>query len=209
MWALAGMWLAASVLVLGPVYGEADTLLLQKTSQIQAGFLPADQVDSQRNTLPDALYDNVVYRNWLRGEFGDPNSPQAKQYGQELLDDQAWTKSDVNSADDQNKVTAKQNDYKLLPDKLGSAAGFFQGTEGSRTGDGFLALFQGVAYSLFQLFAKASVLLAQVLLRVLLLAAPLIGLAAMVLPDLLPKVSGKGRRRGAVQRAAAVRAGRY
>src|SRR5882757_4384208 len=177
MWALAGMWLAASVLVLGPVYGQVDSLLLQKTSQIQAGFLPADQVDAQRNTLPDSLYNNVVYRNWLRGEFGDPTAPQAQQFGPELLNDQAWTKQDVNSADDQAKVTAKQNDYKALPGKLGSAAGFFQGSEGSRTGDGFLALFQGFAYSLFQLFAKAAVLLAQVLLRVLLL------------PALLPKVA--------------------
>ncbi|HEX4724552.1 MAG TPA: hypothetical protein VH333_18680 [Pseudonocardiaceae bacterium] len=195
MWALAGMWLAASVLVLGPVYGEVDSMLLQKTSQIQAGFLPADQVGSQRDTLPDALYDNVVYRNWLRGEFGDPTVPQATQFGPELLDDQAWTKADSGSADDTNKVTAKQNDYKTLPDKLGSAAGFFEGSEGSRTGDGFLAMFQAFAYSLFQLFAKASVLLAQVLLRVLLLAAPVIGLAAMVLPDLLPRV---GRAAGAV-----------
>jgi hypothetical protein len=189
MWALAGMWLAASVLVLGPVYGQMDTLLLQKTSQIQAGFVPASQLDSQRNTLPDELYDNVINRNWLRGEFGDPNSPQAKKFGAELLNDQAWQKTDVNSADDQAKVTAKQNDYKALPGKLGSAAGFFEGSEGSRTGDGFLALFQSLAYALFQLFAKASVLLAQVLLRVLLLAAPLIGLAAMVLPDLLPRVA--------------------
>jgi hypothetical protein len=188
MWALAGMWLAASVLVIGPVYGEVDTFLLQKTSEIQAGFLPASQVDAQRNALPDELYDNVIYQNWLRGEFGDPASPQAKKFGGELLNDQAWAKSDVNSANDQSKVTAKQNDYKALPGKLGSSAGFFQGTEGSRTGDGFLALFQGLAYSLFQLFAKASVLLAQILLRVLLLAAPLIGLAAMVLPDLLPRV---------------------
>jgi hypothetical protein len=170
-------------------------VLLQKTSEIQAGFLPADQVDSQRNTLPDALYDNVIYQNWLRGEFGDPTSPQAKKFGAELLNDQAWAKSDVNSADDQAKVTAKQNDYKALPNKLGSAAGFFEGSEGSRTGDGFLALFQGIAYSLFQLFAKASVLLAQVLLRVLLLAAPLIGLAAMILPELLPRV---GKAAGAV-----------
>jgi hypothetical protein len=195
MWALAGMWLAASVLVLGPIYGEVDTLLLQKTSQIQAGFVPASQVQSQRNTLPDSLYDNVVYRNWLRGEFGDPNSPQAKQFGHELLNDQAWAKTDVNSANDQAKVTAKQNDFKALPNKLGSSAGFFEGTEGSRTGDGFLALFQGFAYALFQLFAKASVLLAQVLLRVLLLAAPVIGLAAMILPDLLPRV---GKAVGAV-----------
>ena len=195
MWALAGMWLGASVLVLGPLYGEVDTLLLQKTSEVQAGFLPADKVDAQRNTLPDALYDNVIYRNWLRGEFGDPDSPQAKKFGAELLNDQAWAKTDIGAADDQAKVTAKQNDYKSLPGKLGSAAGFFEGTEGSRTGDGFLALFQGLAYALFQLFAKASVLLAQVLLRVLLLAAPLIGLAAMVLPDLLPRV---GKAAGAV-----------
>ncbi|HEX3790723.1 MAG TPA: hypothetical protein VHW44_22875 [Pseudonocardiaceae bacterium] len=195
MWALAGMWLAASVLVLGPVYGEVDSLLLQKTSQIQAGFLPSDQVDAQRNALPDSLYDNVVYNNWLRGEFGDPTSPQAKQYGPELLDDQAWTKLAAGSADDQAAVTAKQNDFKSLPAKLGSAAGFFEGSEGSRTGDGFLALLEGIAYSLFQLFAKASVLLAQVLIRILMLAAPLIGLAAMVLPELLPRV---GKAAGAV-----------
>jgi hypothetical protein len=189
MWGLAGMWLAASVLALAPIYSEVDTLLLQKTSELQAGFLSSDQVDAQRNALPDALYDNVVYRNWLRGEFGDPDSPQAKQYGPELLSDQAWSKADAGSADDQSKVTAKQNDYTALPDKLGSAAGFFEGSAGSRTGDGFLAMFQGFAYALFQLFAKAAVLLAQVLLRVLLLAAPLIGLAAMLLPELLPRVA--------------------
>lgn len=189
MWALAGMWLAASVLALGPVYSEVDNLLLQKTSEIQAGFLPDNQVDAQRNVLPDSLYDNVIYSNWTRGEFGDPNSPQAKQYGPELLSDQAWTKGQLASANDQAQVTAKQNDFMSLPNKLGSAAGFFEGSEGSRTGDGFLAMFQGIAYSLFQLFAKAAVLLAQVLLRVLMLAAPLIGLAAMVVPEVLPRVA--------------------
>ena len=55
MWAIAGMWLAASVLALGPVYSEVDSVLLQKTSEIQAGFLPDDQVDAQRNVLPDSL----------------------------------------------------------------------------------------------------------------------------------------------------------
>jgi hypothetical protein len=195
MWALAGMWLAASVLALGPVYSEMDSVLLQKTSQIQAGFLPSDQIDAQRNALPDALYENVVYNNWLRGEFGDPSAPQATQYGPELLNDQAWTKLDAGSADDQNAVAAKQADFKSLPGKLGSAAGFFEGTQGSRTGDGFLAMLESVSYSLFQLFAKAAVLLAQVLIRLLMLAAPLIGLAAMVIPDLLPRI---GRAAGAV-----------
>jgi len=195
LWALAGMWLAASVLVVGPVYTEANTLLLQKTSDIQAGFIPSGQAASQVDQLPESLYDNVVYDSWLRGEFGAPNAQQAGQFGPELLSDQALTKQQASAANDPNLLTAKENDYKTLPDKLGSAAGYFEGNEGNRTGAGFLAMFQAFAYSLFQLFAKAAVVLAQVLLRVLLLAAPLIGLAAMVLPDLLPKI---GRAAGAV-----------
>lgn len=187
MWALGGMWLAASVLALGPVYVQFDSLLLEKTSQIQGGFLPEDTPD--RHALPESLYNNVIYKNWLRGEFGDPDSDKAKKYGPELLADQAWTKDDEPSADDEAKIKAKQDDYRSLPGKLGSSAGFFKGTDGSRTGAGFLAMLQGFAYALFPLFAKAAVLLAQVLLRVLLLGSPLIGLAAMISASLLPKVA--------------------
>lgn len=189
LWALAGMWLAASVFSLGGVYTAIDSTLIQTTSQIQAGFLSSDQVEHQRNALPNSLYDNVIYTNWLRGEFGDPHSAHAKQYGANLLDDQAWAKTDVNSANDQSKVDAKKNDYKSMPSKLGTDEGFFRGTDGSRTGSGFLAMFQGFAYALFQLLAKAAVLMAQVLIRILILASPLIGLAAMVMPDLLRKVA--------------------
>lgn len=187
MWALGGMWLAASVLALGPIYTQFDSMLLDRTSEIQGGFLPENSDD--RHALPESLYNNVIYTNWLRGEFGDPNSEKAKKFGQELLAAQAWTVDELPSADDQAKIEQKQNQYRAMPGKLGSSAGFFKGTDGSRTGAGFLAMFQGFAYSLFPLFAKAAVLLAQVLLRVLLLGAPLIGLAAMVAPTLLPKVA--------------------
>jgi hypothetical protein len=189
LWALAGMWLAASVFSLGGVYTAVDSTLIQTTSQIQAGFLSSDQVKNQRNVLPNSLYDNVIYTNWARGEFGDPNSAHAKKYGANLLDDQAWAKTDVNSADDQSKVDAKKQDYKSMPSKLGTDEGFFRGTDGSRTGSGFLAMFQGFSYALFQLLAKAAVLMAQVLIRILILASPVIGLAAMVMPDLLRKVA--------------------
>lgn len=187
MWALGGMWLAASALAIGPVYSQVDSLLLEQTSEIQGGFLPADS--DERHALPESLYDNVIYTNWLRGEFGDPDSEKAKRFGPELLAAQAWTVDEMPSADNQARIEEKQNQYRALPDKLGSSAGFFKGTDGSRTGAGFLAMFQGFAYSLFPLLAKAAVLLAQVLLRVLLLGAPLIGLAAMVSPTLLPKVA--------------------
>ncbi|WP_020496454.1 hypothetical protein [Sciscionella marina] len=189
LWALAGMWLAASVFTVTGVYQTIDATLIKTTSQIQGGFISGEASKDQRDQLPNSLYDNVVYTNWLRGEFGDPNSDNAKRYGPQLLDDQAWTKTDVSSANDQAKVEAKANDYKALPDKLGTDKGFFMGTDGSRTGSGFLAMFQGFAYALFQLLAKAAVLLAQVLIRILILASPLIGLVAMVMPDLLRKVA--------------------
>jgi hypothetical protein len=188
MWALGGMWLAASVVAIGPVYVQLDALLLDETAQIQAGFVSKEQ-PHQNDALPELLYTNVIYKNWLRGEFGDPNAENAKKYGPELLSYQAWTKDDVNSANDQAKIEQKQNGYRSMLGKLGSSAGFFKGTDGSRIGAGFLAMLQGFAYSLFPLLAKAAVLLAQVLLRVLLLGAPLIGLAAMVAPTLLPKVA--------------------
>jgi hypothetical protein len=51
-----------------------------------------------------------------------------------------------------------------------------------------------LAFSLFQLLAKAAILLAQVLLRLVVLAGPLIGLASIIFPDLLHKI---GRAAGA------------
>lgn len=190
MWALAGMWLAASVFTVTGVYQTIDATLLKTTSQVQAGFLSGEEAHkSQRDQMPNMLYDNVIYNNWLRGEFGDPKSENAKRYGPRLLDDQAWTKTDVQDANSQSKVDAKANDYKSLPDKLGADKGYFMGTDGSRTGIGALAMFQGFAFALFQLFAKAAIVLAQLMLRLLILASPLIGLMAMVMPDLLRKVA--------------------
>ncbi len=57
--------------------------------------------------------------------------------------------------------------------------------DGSRVGAGVLALVQGFSYASFQLLAKATILLAQVLLRVLILAGPLIGLIALLYHQVL------------------------
>ena len=56
----------------------ADGLLLNGVTQMQEGFL--SQVGlGDRDTLPTVLVDRVVYDNWLRGEFGSPEVPQAQQ----------------------------------------------------------------------------------------------------------------------------------
>lgn len=197
LFALGGMWLAASTLVLVNNYDSIDRLIVETTTGIQNGFRNPDEDRIQRDVLPTELHNRIVYENWLRGEFGDPANPKAEQYGRQLLDDQAWKWEDLASGNDANDQAeaAKRADYEKIYNDLGAAQGYFTGTEGSRTGAGFLALFQSIVYSLFQFLAKLAVLLAQLILRIFTLAAPVIGLVALVHHDILRKV---GRAVGAV-----------
>ncbi|SFS92383.1 hypothetical protein [Saccharopolyspora flava] len=185
MWALAGLWFASATYLTPLVYTHAlDEIVITGTSAVQAGFLHEVGVD-EANALPTLLHDQVVYRNWLRGEFGSPDTPQAQQLGRELLRAQAWTKQEVNAGADAGSPEPKKQAFEDVAGKIGSSYGYFQGIDGSRVGAGVLASVQSLAYASFQLLAKATILLAQVLLRVLILAGPLIGLVALVYHQIL------------------------
>ncbi|MFD1151303.1 hypothetical protein, partial [Saccharothrix hoggarensis] len=191
LWALAAMWLATSTLALPQFYDLLDNTLVTRTSEIQAGFIDVDENQDNLDVLPSRLHDSVVYQSWLRGEFGAPEAPQAAEFGPRLLAAQAWTVQELgeHKDGDQAALDAKKAEYKNIYAQLGPTKGYFSGEDGGRTGAGFLSLLQAVAFSLFQLFAKAAVLLAQLLLRVLTLAGPLIGLVALIHHDLLRKVA--------------------
>lgn len=194
MWALAALWFASATYLTPLVYTHAlDDVVITGTSAVQGGFLKEVGVD-ERNALPTVLHDQVVYRNWLRGEFGSPDAPQAKQYGRDLLHAQSWTKREVRRGEDAGSPEAKKQQFQDVANKLGSTYGYFQGVDGSRVGAGMLSLLQSLAFASFQLLAKAAILLAQVLLRVLILAGPLIGLVALVYHQVL---RGIGRLAGA------------
>jgi hypothetical protein len=197
LFALGGMWLAASTLVLVNNYDAIDRLIVDTTTGIQNGFEDPNKDDVKQHVLPNELHTRVVYENWLRGEFGQPDDPKAIQYGRQLLDAQAWTREDLVSGNDASDAdeAAKRAEYQKIYNDLGSAQGYFTGTEGSRTGAGVLGFFQAIVYSLFQFLAKLAVLLAQLLLRIFTLAAPVIGLVALVHHDILRKV---GKAVGAV-----------
>ncbi|GGS12529.1 magnesium transporter [Actinokineospora fastidiosa] len=195
--ALGGMWLAASSLVMVANYDRIDSLIVGATTGVQAGFLdPAENV-AEYDILPTELHNKIVYENWLRGEFGSPDAPQAAEFGRRLLNAQAWTRDDLDKGRDADDAAeqAKKTEYMAIAGQLGPATGYFKGTDGSRTGAGVLAFLQSIFYSIFQFFAKLAVLLAQLLLRILTLAAPVIGLVALVHHDILRRV---GRAVGAV-----------
>jgi hypothetical protein len=197
LFALGGMWLAASSLVLVNNYDAVDRLIVETTTGIQSGFEDPNRDDVQQHVLPNELHTRVVYENWLRGEFGKPDDPAALEFGRPLLAAQAWTRDDLVAGRDASDEAeaAKRAEFERIYNELGSQQGYFTGTEGSRTGSGFLAFFQSLVYSLFQFMAKLAVLLAQLLLRIFTLAAPVIGLVALIHHDILRKV---GRAVGAV-----------
>ncbi|MFR9729522.1 hypothetical protein ACL03H_09860 [Saccharopolyspora sp. MS10] len=188
MWALAGLWFASATYLTPMIYTHAlDEIVITGTSAVQAGFLQQVGVD-EANTLPTVLHDQVVYRNWLRGEFGSPDTPQANELGRELLRAQAWTKQEVAAGADAGSPEPKKQAFENVAGRMGSAYGYFQGLDGSRVGAAMLALVQSLAFASFQLMAKAAILLAQVLLRVLILAGPLIGLVALLNHQILRAV---------------------
>ncbi|RZS44156.1 hypothetical protein EV193_10130 [Herbihabitans rhizosphaerae] len=197
LFALGGMWLAASTMLLVNNYTRIDNFIVDTTNAIQGGFVDPASPRFPQHVLPADLHNRVVYDNWLRGEFGKPDDAKAVEFGRRLLDAQAWTRDDVITGRDadQAKMDAKKAEYKQIATQLGPATGYFKGTDGSRTGSGLLAMLQSFVYALFQLLAKLAVLLAQVLLRVLTLAAPVLGLLAMLHHDVLRRV---GRAAGAV-----------
>jgi hypothetical protein len=191
LYALAAVWLAASSLALLRYFDPIDKAIVQTTTNIQAGFVDASSNRVIRHVLPTDLHNEIVYKNWLRGEFGSPTAPQAQQFGRPLLDAQAFTWAQIRAGADANQsvVDSKKAAYKNISTQLGPATGYFTGDAGGRTGAGFLALGQSLVYSLFQLLAKAAVLLAQVLIRLFTLTAPLIGLVALLHPDILRRVA--------------------
>ncbi|MGB8254952.1 MAG: hypothetical protein WCE71_06145 [Pseudonocardiaceae bacterium] len=196
-WALAGIWLAAATYLTPLLYTQVlDGILVQGSNDVRSGFLHEVGID-QRDALPTLLHDQIIYRNWLRGEFGSPDGPQAAQLGRDLLRAQAYTKQEIaDGADDPKSGVAdrKKQEYKAIADRTGSAYGYFQGVDGNRIGVGFLAALQAVMFGMFQLLAQAALLLAQVLLRVVILLGPIIGLIAILYHDIL---RGVGRAVGA------------
>jgi hypothetical protein len=190
LYGLGAVWLAASSLAMLRYFDPIDKAIVQTTTNIQAGFVDDSGNRVVREILPTELHTQVVYNNWLRGEFGAPDASQATQFGRPLLDAQAFTWDQIRAGDDANQgvVDSKKAAYKNIAGQLGTATPYFTGEGGSRTGAGFLALLQSLVYALFQLLAKASVLLAQVLIRLFALTAPLIGLVALVHHDILRRV---------------------
>ena len=181
----------------------ADPLLLDGVTSMQEGFLGQVGVGN-RDTLPTVLVDQVVYQNWLRGEFGAPDVPQAEQFGRNLLRAQTFTKAEVAEGRATAELAAqKKNDFAAIAGQVGDRYPYLQGKSGSRIGAGVLALVEAACIALFQLLSKVLVLVAMLIIRLLVMTAPAAAVVAILKPEILPallRVGGRGHRQHARRR---------
>jgi hypothetical protein len=156
---------------------------------MQQGFLNAlGQGDV--DTLPTVLTDQVVYNNWLRGEFGSPTDPKAVELGRPLLAAQAFSKTEMAEGKTQQAdVDAKKQAFADVAGKMGDRYPYLQGKSGSRIGVGVLAVIQAVCIALFQLLSKVLVLVAMLMLRLIVMCLPAIAVLGVLRPDILPTVA--------------------
>lgn len=163
-----------------------DGVLLDGVTAMQRGFLSQVGV-GDANTLPTVLTDQIVYNNWLRGEFGSADVPQARDMGRELLRAQTFTKQEIaDGQDTQATADAKKQQFTSVADRTGDRYSYFQGRQGSRTGAGMLALIQAVCIGLFQLMSKLLILVSMLLIRLLVMVAPALAVIALLKPEVLP-----------------------
>ncbi|GEL19997.1 hypothetical protein [Pseudonocardia asaccharolytica] len=164
----------------------ADGLLLDGVTQMQEGFLGQVGLGT-RDTLPTVLVDQVIYRNWERGEFGSPDVPQAEEHGRDLLRAQTFTINEVLEGRDTAELAEqKKAEFAAIAGQLGDRYTYFQGKAGSRVGVGVLAVVQAACIALFQLLSKVLVLVAMLLLRLMVMTAPALAVLAILKPEVLP-----------------------
>jgi hypothetical protein len=164
----------------------ADGLLLDGVTSMQEGFLGEVGL-GDRDTLPTVLVDQVIYANWLRGEFGAPDVPQAQELGRDLLRAQTFTKAEVAEGRDTSELAEqKKDDFAAIAERMGDRYPYFTGEAGSRVGVGILAVIQAICIALFQLLSKVLVLVAMLLLRLMVMTAPVIAVVAVLRSDVLP-----------------------
>lgn len=176
-----GLWLASSVFLMPLTYATVtDGILVKGVEELRKNVLGSAGIDYSAG-IPTMLYDEIVWKTWLTGEFGNHDSEAAQKYGRPLIDAQAWSTTEIaNHKDaDQKLLDAKRENFKKIAadvQKGVSNYDTFRGKDGSRKGAGFAAFVKASAYAPFQLISLVGIFLAQLLFRVGVLLGPILGL---------------------------------
>ncbi|MCE7007075.1 hypothetical protein LWC34_30235 [Kibdelosporangium philippinense] len=182
LWILCAFWVAASSYLMPGAYTTfLDTILTDGVREIQGAVLTASGHDPVHG-MPELLYDNVIKKTWLEGEFGSATSTMAVDQGPRLIDAQAWTKFDSTETVTQADLDRKKAMFEDVANKVRGtdAEGHFTGTTSARLGTGLLGLVRGLCFAYFPFIALLGQLLGMLILRLVILCAPILGLAMII-----------------------------
>ena len=132
-------------------------LLLDGVTQMQEGFLGQVGV-GDRDTLPTVLVDQVVYQNWLRGEFGCARraAGPAARAATCCARRRSPRPRSPRAATTRTLAEQKKTDFAAIAGQIGDRYPYFQGKSGSRIGAGVLAVIQAACIALFQLLSQGA-----------------------------------------------------
>lgn len=158
-----------------------DSYLVSAMQQVRAGILTEVGVDPKYG-LGETLYVEVVWKNWLAGEFGSASSEPAKALGRDLAHSQSFTRQELSRGEiTQEDVDRKKSEFESVASRVSPQTyPYLTGRAASRVGHGAFAFAEAVLYGGFQLAANVVAFVCLLTIRALILLAPVLGLVAIL-----------------------------
>ena len=171
-------------------FDQAVTGSIASVNQSSAGLTETAPGDPTR-AQGALVVDEILYQAWLRGQFGDPDSPAAKKWGPILFRESTFSRAELAAAraepDGIQRVTEqKANDWvtttQEIQDQDPLAYAAIQGKAKGRAGAGFMAFIGALFTALFRLVADLFVFAGLVMLRLLVMFFPAAAVFGVIAP---------------------------
>ncbi|WP_327591296.1 hypothetical protein OHA25_60190 (plasmid) [Nonomuraea sp. NBC_00507] len=165
----------------------ADVVVTDTISNFHAGFVGQADAPNAQAAHSGLLVEAVLYRSWLRGVFGDPDSPTAQKHGPTLFQCQAISLQEARQPNELSKVIlAKRETWKKtaaqIKEEDPAAYQYLTGEGTNRAATGLMALIAAVVVSFFDLVASLAVVFALITVRMVVIILPLLLVVGLHLP---------------------------
>ncbi|MFF5265208.1 hypothetical protein ACFY4C_40525 [Actinomadura viridis] len=185
-WALLVLALVGTVLLYPLAAGKtADDALVSTIGRMNAGFTgKADVADNSRKHT-GLVVDALLYRQTLRGWFGDADSTTARTYGPKLFRASAltWRESRLQGKARQKLIETRQKEWKRVAEEVKErdpdAYRHLTGRAKSRVGVGALAAFSAMILCTFELFTSLYIVYALLLVRGAVMLMPVLAIGGL------------------------------
>ncbi|MGA4860965.1 hypothetical protein ACPCAB_30580 [Streptomyces koyangensis] len=144
-----------------------------------------EPADSATTATGNLLVQSVLYRAWMRGQFGDPDSVAAQRYGMQILDAQAMTHREARQppAERRKSAAAKAKVFEEVAEKIKTedptAYAHFTGKKKERLGVAFSSMYMSFSANAFSVVADFMIAMSRILLPFIVVLFPAIAVIGL------------------------------